>query len=100
MRLRAGAHKIQGIGAGFVPKVLNTDVYDEVFPVQNEDAFSTASMLARKEGISVGISSGAALFAAIEVAKRPENKGKTVVALLPDSGDRYYSTPLFHFDED
>ena len=97
---RAGAHKIQGIGAGFVPKVLNTDVYDEVFPVQNEDAFSTASMLARKEGISVGISSGAALFAAIEVAKRPENKGKTVVALLPDSGDRYYSTPLFHFDED
>ena len=97
---RAGAHKIQGIGAGFVPKVLNTDVYDEVFPVQNEDAFSTASMLARKEGISVGISSGAALFAAIEVAKRPENKGKTVVALLPDSGDRYYSTPLFQFDED
>ena len=97
---RAGAHKIQGIGAGFVPKVLNTDVYDEVFPVQNEDAFITASMLARKEGISVGISSGAALFAAIEVAKRPENKGKTVVALLPDSGDRYYSTPLFQFDED
>ena len=97
---RAGAHKIQGIGAGFVPKVLNTDVYDEVFPVQNEDAFSTASMLARKEGISVGISSGAALFAAIEGAKRPENKGKTVVALLPDSGDRYYSTPLFQFDED
>ena len=92
---RAGAHKIQGIGAGFVPKVLNTKVYDEVFPVQNEDAFSTAAMLARKEGISVGISSGAALYAAISIAKRPENNGKTVVALLPDSGDRYYSTPLF-----
>ncbi|MBP0968735.1 MAG: cysteine synthase A [Oscillospiraceae bacterium] len=96
---RAGAHKIQGIGAGFVPKVLNTKVYDEVFPVQNEDAFSTAAMLARKEGISVGISSGAALYAAISIAKRPENNGKTVVALLPDSGDRYYSTPLFEFEE-
>ena len=96
---RAGAHKIQGIGAGFVPKVLNTKVYDEVFPVQNEDAFSTAAILARKEGISVGISSGAALYAAISIAKRPENNGKTVVALLPDSGDRYYSTPLFEFEE-
>ena len=91
----AGAHKIQGIGAGFVPDVLNTAVYDEVFPVANEDAFATSKLLAKKEGISVGISSGAALFAAIELAKRPENKGKTIVALLPDSGDRYYSTPLF-----
>ena len=92
---RAGAHKIQGIGAGFVPDVLNTAVYDEVFPVKNEDAFATAKLLAKKEGISVGISSGAALYAAIEVAKKPENAGKTIVALLPDSGDRYYSTPLF-----
>ena len=91
----AGAHKIQGIGAGFVPDVLNTAVYDEVFPVTNEDAFATAKLLAKKEGISVGISSGAALFAAITLAKQPENKGKTIVALLPDSGDRYYSTPLF-----
>ena len=91
----AGAHKIQGIGAGFVPDVLNTAVYDEVFPVQNEDAFAAAKLLARREGISVGISSGAALHAAVELAKRPENKGKTIVALLPDSGDRYYSTPLF-----
>ena len=90
-----GAHKIQGIGAGFVPKVLNTAVYDRVFPVQNEDAFAASKLLARKEGISVGISSGAALHAAIELAKLPENKGKTIVALLPDSGDRYYSTPLF-----
>ncbi|MBQ4307384.1 MAG: cysteine synthase A [Lachnospiraceae bacterium] len=90
-----GAHKIQGIGAGFVPEVLNTSVYDEVFPVQNEDAFATAKLLAKKEGISVGISSGASLYAAIELAKRPENKGKTIVALLPDSGDRYYSTALF-----
>ena len=90
-----GAHKIQGIGAGFVPDVLNTAVYDEVFPVQNEDAFAAAKLLARREGISVGISSGAALHAAVELAKRPENKGKTIVALLPDSGDRYYSTPLF-----
>ncbi len=90
-----GAHKIQGIGAGFVPDVLNTAVYDEVFPVQNDDAFATAKLLAKKEGVSVGISSGAALFAAIELAKKPENKGKTVVALLPDSGDRYYSTALF-----
>jgi cysteine synthase A len=92
---RAGSHKIQGIGAGFVPDVLNTKVYDEVFPVQNEDAFAAAKLLARREGVSVGISSGAALHAAVELAKRPENKGKTIVALLPDSGDRYYSTPLF-----
>ena len=91
----AGAHKIQGIGAGFVPDVLNTKVYDEVFPVENDDAFAAAKLLAKKEGISVGISSGAALHAAIELAKRPENKGKTIVALLPDSGDRYYSTALF-----
>ncbi|MBR3125169.1 MAG: cysteine synthase A [Mogibacterium sp.] len=91
----AGAHKIQGIGAGFVPDVLNTAVYDEVFPVTNEDAFATAKLLAKKEGISVGISSGAALFAAVALAKQPENRGKTIVALLPDSGDRYYSTPLF-----
>jgi len=92
---KSGAHKIQGIGAGFVPEVLNTKVYDEVFPVVNEDAFAAAKLLAKKEGISVGISSGAALHAAIEIAKRPENKGKTIVALLPDSGDRYYSTALF-----
>ena len=92
---RAGAHKIQGIGAGFVPKVLNTGVYDEVFRAAGQDAFDTAKLLARKEGISVGISSGAALFGAIQLAKRPENKGKVIVALLPDSGDRYYSTPLF-----
>ena len=92
---RAGAHKIQGIGAGFVPDVLNTGVYDEVFRASNSDAFETARLLARKEGISVGISSGAALYGAIELAKRPENKGKVIVALLPDSGDRYYSTALF-----
>ncbi|MCR4586137.1 MAG: cysteine synthase A [Lachnospiraceae bacterium] len=92
---RAGAHKIQGIGAGFVPDVLNTKVYDEVFKAPNEDAFATARYLAKKEGISVGISSGAALFAAIEFAKKPENEGKVIVALLPDSGDRYYSTALF-----
>ena len=92
---KAGAHKIQGIGAGFVPDVLNTKVYDEVFPVINEDAFAAAKLLAKKEGISVGISSGAALHAAIELARRPENKGKVIVALLPDSGDRYYSTALF-----
>jgi cysteine synthase A len=92
---RSGSHKIQGIGAGFVPDVLNTKVYDEVLPVKNEDAFAAAKQLARKEGISVGISSGAALYAAITLAKRPENKGKVIVALLPDSGDRYYSTPLF-----
>lgn len=92
---RAGAHKIQGIGAGFVPEVLNTKVYDEVFRVENEDAFHSAKLLAKREGILVGISSGAALYGAIELAKRPENKGKMIVALLPDSGDRYYSTPLF-----
>ena len=91
----AGAHKIQGIGAGFVPDVLNTAVYDEVFPVVNEDAFAGAKLLAKHEGILVGISAGAALCAAIAYAKKPENKGKTIVALLPDSGDRYYSTPLF-----
>lgn len=92
---KAGAHKIQGIGAGFVPETLDTDVYDEVFKSSNEDAFKTAKLLAKKEGISVGISSGAALFGAITLAKRPENEGKVIVALLPDSGDRYYSTPLF-----
>lgn len=92
---RAGAHKIQGIGAGFVPDVLNTKVYDEVFKASNQDAFDTAKLLAKKEGISVGISSGAALYGAIQLAKRPENKGKVIVALLPDSGDRYYSTALF-----
>ncbi len=91
----AGPHKIQGIGAGFVPEVLNTKVYDEVFRAKNEDAFAAAKLLAKKEGISVGISSGAALHGAIELAKRSENEGKVIVALLPDSGDRYYSTPLF-----
>ena len=92
---RAGAHKIQGIGAGFVPDVLNTEVYDEIFVADSDDAFAAAKLLAKKEGISVGISSGAALHGAIELAKKPENKGKTIVALLPDSGDHYYSTPLF-----
>nr|WP_294694608.1 cysteine synthase A [uncultured Blautia sp.] len=92
---KSGPHKIQGIGAGFIPKALNTNVYDEVFPVENEDAFTTGKLIAKHEGILVGISSGAALYAAIQLAKRPENKGKTIVALLPDSGDRYYSTPLF-----
>ena len=92
---RSGSHKIQGIGAGFVPKTLNTKVYDEIFRASNQDAFDTAKLLAKKEGISVGISSGAALYGAIQLAKRPENKGKVIVALLPDSGDRYYSTPLF-----
>ena len=91
----AGAHKIQGIGAGFVPDVLNTAVYDEVIPVTNDDAFATGKLLGKNEGVLVGISSGAALWAAIELAKRPENKGKTIVALLPDTGDRYLSTPLF-----
>ena len=92
---KSGPHKIQGIGAGFVPKALNTEVYNEIIPVENEDAFATGKLIAKHEGILVGISSGAALYAAIELAKRPENKGKTIVALLPDSGDRYYSTPLF-----
>ncbi len=91
----AGAHKIQGIGAGFVPEVLNTGVYDEIIPVTNDDAFATGKLLGKSEGVLVGISSGAALWAAIELAKRPENKGKTIVALLPDTGDRYLSTPLF-----
>ena len=92
---KGGPHKIQGIGAGFVPDVLNTTVYDEIFTVENDDAFATGKLLAKKEGILVGISSGAALYGAIELAQRPENKGKTIVALLPDTGDRYYSTPLF-----
>lgn len=91
----AGAHKIQGIGAGFVPEVLNTAVYDEVIPVENEDAFAAGKLVGRAEGVLVGISSGAAVWAAIQLAKRPENKGKTIVALLPDTGDRYLSTPMF-----
>ena len=92
---KSGAHKIQGIGAGFVPDVLNTKGYDEIITVENDDAFATGKLLAKHEGVLVGISSGAALWAAIDYAKRPENKGKTIVALLPDNGDRYYSTPLF-----
>ena len=92
---KSGAHKIQGIGAGFVPDVLNTKVYDEIITVENDDAFATGKLLAKHEGVLVGISSGAALWAAIDYAKRPENKGKTIVALLPDNGDRYYSTALF-----
>jgi len=91
----AGAHKIQGIGAGFVPEVLNTAVYDEIIAVENEEAFAAGKLVGRKEGVLVGISSGAAVWAAIQLAKRPENKGKTIVALLPDTGDRYLSTPLF-----
>ena len=91
----AGAHKIQGIGAGFVPDILNTDIYDEIIPISNEDAFATGKLIAKSEGVLVGISSGAAVFAAIELAKRPENEGKTIVVLLPDTGDRYLSTPLF-----
>ncbi len=91
----AGAHKIQGIGAGFVPDVLNTDVYDEIIPVSNENAFATGKLIGRSEGVLVGISSGAATWAAIELAKRPENKGKAIVVILPDTGDRYLSTPLF-----
>lgn len=92
---KPGPHKLQGIGAGFVPSILNTGIYDEIFPVETEQAFSAGRLMARKEGILVGITSGAALYAATELAKRPENAGKTIVALLPDSGDRYLSTPLF-----
>lgn len=92
---KAGPHKIQGIGAGFVPDTLNTDIYDEILPVQNEDAFATGRALARSEGVLVGISSGAAVFAATQLAKRPENAGKVIVALLPDTGERYLSTPMF-----
>ncbi len=92
---KSGPHKIQGIGAGFVPEVLNTKIYDEIIPIENEDAFAEAKLLAKKEGVLVGISSGAALHAGMELAKRPENEGKTIVVLLPDNGDRYYSTPLF-----
>ena len=92
---KAGPHKIQGIGAGFVPDTLNTDIYDEIFPVQNEDAFAIGRALARSEGVLVGISSGAAVFAAAQLAKRPENAGKVIVALLPDTGERYFSTPMF-----
>ena len=92
---KPGPHKIQGIGAGFVPKILDTGIYDTIYPVKNDDAFATAKLIAKHEGILVGISSGAALYAALELAKKPENAGKTIVALLPDSGDRYYSTTLF-----
>ena len=91
----AGAHKIQGIGAGFVPEVLDTKIYDEIIPVSNEDAFATGKLIGHKEGVLVGISAGAAVWAAIELAKRSENKGKNIVVLLPDTGDRYLSTPLF-----
>ena len=91
----AGPHKIQGIGAGFVPQVLDTKVYDEIIPVDNDDAFTTGRLVGRKEGVLVGISSGAALWAAIEIAKRPDSEGKTIVVLMPDTGDRYLSTPLF-----
>ena len=91
----AGPHKIQGIGAGFVPEVLNTEIYDEVFPVSNEDAFAFGKLVGRNEGVLVGISSGAAVFAAVEIARRPGNEGKNIVVLLPDTGDRYLSTPLF-----
>lgn len=92
---KSGPHKIQGIGAGFVPDVLNTKIYDEIITVENDDAFATGKLIAKHEGVLVGISSGAALYGAIQLAKRPENKGKTIVVLLPDTGDRYYSTPLF-----
>ena len=92
---QAGAHKIQGIGAGFIPQVLNTDIYDEIIAVENDDAFAYGKLFAKKEGVLVGISSGAAIKAAVELAKRPENEGKNIVVLLPDTGDRYLSTPLF-----
>lgn len=92
---KSGAHKIQGIGAGFVPKVLDTGIYDEIIPVENEDAFATGKLIGRQEGVLVGISAGAAVWAALELAKRPENEGKNIVVLLPDTGDRYLSTPLF-----
>ena len=91
----SGSHKIQGIGAGFIPEVLDTKIYDEIIPVENEDAFAVGKQIGKSEGILVGISSGAALWAAIQLAKRPENKGKNIVVLLPDTGDRYLSTPLF-----
>jgi cysteine synthase A len=91
----AGSHKIQGIGAGFVPDVLDTGIYDEIIPVENDDAFATGKQIGKAEGVLVGISSGAAVWAALQLAKRPENQGKTIVALLPDTGDRYLSTPLF-----
>ena len=92
---KSGPHKIQGIGAGFVPEVLNTQIYDEIIPVENDDAFATGRLIGRKEGVLVGISSGAAVYAALQLAKRPENAGKNIVVLLPDTGDRYLSTPLF-----
>ena len=95
---KGGPHKIQGIGAGFIPPILNTSIYDEVIKVENEDAFKFGKLITKKEGILVGISSGAALYAAIKLAERKENKGKNIVVLLPDTGDRYYSTPLFEED--